>query len=158
MIEKIISTEYAMQQLGSNIAKAIKPGCSIALYGDLGVGKTTLVRGFLTSLGHTGTVKSPTYTLVETYLIGNLIIHHFDLYRLKHVSELEFMGIRDYFNANTLCLIEWPEKGKGTLPLEDVSCTLEYTVDMQRNAKLVAHTPQGEQLLILLSKDGINEE
>jgi len=97
----------------------------VYLTGDLGAGKTTLARGFLRACGVTGTVRSPTYTLVESYGAGGITIVHLDLYRLRDPSELEPLGLRDLAHANHLWLIEWPERGGGRLPPADLTLALE---------------------------------
>ncbi|BAZ94873.1 tRNA (N6-adenosine(37)-N6)-threonylcarbamoyltransferase complex ATPase TsaE [Thiohalobacter sp. COW1] len=118
--------EAAMEAFGARLAQALPPGLQIHLQGDLGAGKTTLVRGFLRGLGHSGRVKSPTYTLIEPYRIGERQLYHLDLYRLADPEELEFLGIRDLFDPGVTSLIEWPERGAGLLPPPDLLIRIEH--------------------------------
>lgn len=112
--------EEAMLEFGQRLAEFFKEGAVVYLDGDLGMGKTTLVRGMLRGLGYEGPVKSPTYTIVEPYDVSGLDVYHFDLYRVTDPEELEYIGIRDYFSANTLSFIEWADMGRGVLPEADV--------------------------------------
>ncbi|EAT12295.1 tRNA (adenosine(37)-N6)-threonylcarbamoyltransferase complex ATPase subunit type 1 TsaE [Bermanella marisrubri] len=127
-------------------AKKLKSGLVIHLQGDLGMGKTTWSRGIIQGMGHEGRVKSPTYTLVEPYELSTRKVYHFDLYRLADPEELEFMGVRDYFTDDTLCLIEWPEKGAGVLPEADIEVQLTQWQD-GRCMTCKALTKKGEQQL-----------
>ncbi len=124
-----------MMALGGKIADAFPHGGLIFLQGDLGTGKTTLVRGLLRHLGFKGTVKSPTYALVEPYHIAGRDIYHFDLYRLADPEELEYMGVRDYLSSDALCLIEWPEKAQGFLPPENLNLFIQHD-DTSRNIRI----------------------
>jgi len=135
----------ATEAFGRRLAACQRPGALIFLEGDLGAGKTTLVRGYLRGLGHRGAVKSPTYALVEPYRIDDSNLYHLDLYRLSDPEELEWIGIRDLFDGDSVCLIEWPQRGAGMLPEPDVRISL--TVDGRgRRALLEACSPRGEQI------------
>ena len=135
-----------MERLGARLATGLHAGTLIYVRGPLGAGKTTLVRGALHSLGHRGSVKSPTFTLVEPYVFDRLTVYHFDLYRLKDPEELEFMGIRDYLRGTGACLIEWPELGKNVLPEPDLDVMIE-PVSHGRTVVLTAHNDLGRAIL-----------
>ena len=135
-----------MEALGARLAPALADGTVVFLRGELGAGKTTLVRGILRGLGHAGAVKSPTYTLVEPYRLGGRTIYHFDLYRLNDPEELEFLGVRDYLSGSGICLIEWPERGAGVLAEADLEIAIERSPD-GRVVRMHAHTPRGTAAL-----------
>jgi len=143
MLNLHLPDEAATQSLGAVLAETAPMAGWLALHGDLGAGKTTLVRAFLRSLGYAGRVVSPTYTLVETYEIDARRIAHYDLYRLNDPEELEWMGAREDFGGDTLCLVEWPERGVGVLPSPDLELHLLHKGDSRR-AQMQAHSAVGD--------------
>lgn len=143
-------TSADMEALGRRLAARLAPGQVMFFRGELGAGKTTLIRGVLRGLGVTAAVKSPTYTLVEPYRLNGLEVFHFDLHRLKDPEELEFMGLRDYLGGKGVCLIEWPERGAGYLPPPDAEAQITLapsTQALERRVQFTAHTDKGMELL-----------
>lgn len=139
--------EAAMQDCGAACARLLagRPAF-IALRGDLGAGKTTWVRGFLRAQGHAGAVRSPTFTLVEPYRTAAGAVNHFDLYRVEDPYELELIGIRDYFDDGSTCLVEWPERGAGMLPGSDLTITITLAAG-GRDIDLRAGSALGREIL-----------
>ena len=135
-----------------NMARLAKYPLVIFLQGDLGAGKTTFSRGFLRGLGFVGRVKSPTYTLVESYAFDHFSLHHFDFYRVNDPHELEWMGIQDYFTPEAICLIEWPERGQSFLPQPDLICHLSQ-YERGREIKITAPSLKGESILKRLTHE-----
>lgn len=127
----LLNTPKDTENAAAEIAATIKTPTVIFLEGQLGAGKTTFVRGFLRGRGYTGLVKSPTFTLIETYDVDSTMILHADLYRIKSEDELEAMGFRDYFNPNTIALIEWASMAPNWLPKPNLICSLTIPNDGQ---------------------------
>lgn len=143
----------AQEALGRELAVALQGRGTVYLQGDLGAGKTTLTRGVLRGYGHQGSVKSPTYTLVEPYELPNVTLYHFDLYRLTDPEELELLGIRDYCRPDTLALIEWPERGQPLLPPADLMISICASHDVGHDGRelvLSAQNKYGEAVLSAL--------
>lgn len=161
MMSIFLENEHATMVFGQTLAKFCPAGLNIYLYGDLGAGKTTLVRGLIQYFLPNTKVKSPTYTLVEDYNLTaseinhNKInnIYHFDLYRLGDPEELEYLGGRDYFSDDAICLIEWPQRGEGWLAEADIEVMLKYQPD-GRMLELKGITAKGQSLLKKLSLNG----
>ena len=147
-----VEDEAGTRRLGASLSRVAGAGARVALHGELGVGKTTLVRGYLAAAGHDGAVRSPTYTLIEPYALPGRNIAHWDIYRLGDPEELEFLGVRDLLDGDWEWLVEWPERGVGHLPDFDVSLRLAYrpNTPLARAATLAAHTERGETMLTAL--------
>ena len=144
-----LRTTEDTEALGAALARALPPGTPLRvvyLYGDLGAGKTTLVRGLLQQLGHAGAVRSPTYTLFETYQMGAVTVLHADLYRLRDPDELEALGLRDFAVPGYLWLVEWPQRGGELLPAADLRLDLTVTA-AGHGVELHDLTPAGTQWL-----------
>jgi len=146
-----IPTAESMEALGVQFARCCPSDITVFLQGELGTGKTTWVRGFLRGYGYQEKVKSPTFTLIEPYVFENATIYHFDLYRLNDPEELEAIGIRDYFDGHSICLIEWPEKAKAVLPQPDLELKIAYRPEaqslMQRTVTICSHSQTGQWIL-----------
>ena len=142
--------EAATLQFAANVFTHLPIGSLVYLRGNLGAGKTTFVRGYLRAAGVTGPVKSPTFTLVEEYVLPNLTLFHFDLYRLNDPEELEWLGIRDYLRPDTISFIEWPEHGAGHLPVPDLDIELRYQ-PQGRRAVIEARTHRGRMIMKALT-------
>jgi len=138
--------EAATLALGNRLARVIESGLYVALSGDLGSGKTTLVRGILRGLGYQQKVKSPTYTLVEHYNPSKLDLYHFDFYRFNDPQEWLDAGFRDYFEPRNVCLVEWPERAGDLLPVPDLKISLDAEGDGRR-ARVSAQTEHGKHCL-----------
>ena len=134
----------ATRALGAALAPGLARGFKLYLHGELGAGKTTLVQGLLAALGHTGRVKSPTYTLVEVYELSRLNLYHFDFYRFRDSDEWRDAGFSELLDSDAICMVEWPERAGAALPRADLDIHLEVQPDgLARCAKLVPHSEAG---------------
>lgn len=125
-MQLILNNADETEALGTALWPGLPPKCLLFLHGDLGAGKTTLIRGLLRAAGYTGKVKSPTYSLVEEYELAQGLLFHFDLYRLKDPEELEWMGMDDYLQQQAICCIEWPQMGHAYLPRPNLEVHLQH--------------------------------
>ena len=150
MFKRNLPDQAATEAFGEQLAAACEGGLLVFLHGQLGAGKTTLVRGFLRARGHSGPVKSPTNTLVEPYTTAQGNVYHLDLYRLADAEELEWIGIRDLFEDESICLVEWPEQGAGILPEPDLHVYLQVE-GRGRQLQLQAASSRGERLVRIVT-------
>jgi tRNA threonylcarbamoyladenosine biosynthesis protein TsaE len=145
-----LQDEAGTAAIGAALARALAPGLAIHLHGDLGAGKTTLTRAMLHAAGHTGHVRSPTYTLVEPYTVAidgqQVEVLHFDLYRLASAEEFLDAGFREHFGGQAICIVEWPEKAAPVLPSPDIDMLLSIS-GRGRDIELQALSDQGYQCL-----------
>ena len=151
----LMRDEQAMRDFGARLVACCEGGGIICLSGNLGTGKTTLVRGALQAMGVSGGVRSPTYTLVEYYPFDRIAIAHFDLYRLGHPEELEYLGFRDYLNGQTLCFIEWPEHAEGYLQNIDLLIRLDYD-PAGRSLQVEAFSDWGKSLVSAIAQTDVS--
>ena len=154
MITLHLADPAATAAAGARMAAALAGGMTITLSGDLGSRKTTLVRGCLRALGWAGSVKSPTYTVVEHYPLSSIYLYHFDFYRFADPGEWETAGLADCFRPDAVCLIEWPERVRGLLPQPDLAITLAHPdiADQEgRICVLDAWTEAGDRCLAAMS-------
>lgn len=151
--QTVLHDEAGTLALGAALARALAPGLVLYLHGDLGAGKTTLARALLHATGYTGHVKSPTYTLAEPYRVeingAALEVMHFDLYRLGSPEEFLDAGFREYFNDDSICIVEWPEKAQGVLPSPDMELFLSIK-GSGRAVELQALSDKGQECLARL--------
>ena len=141
-----INSAQEMEAFGYRLGAYCPVAAKLYLQGDLGTGKTTLVRGFLRGRGYPGKVKSPSYTLIEAYQLAGVDIYHFDLYRLNDAEELESIGFRDYFDGNSITLVEWPEKAESVLIEPDLKLIIDI-VSSGRRLTLQANNPLGKKII-----------
>ena len=148
----LLADAAATEACGARIAPLLAGGMMVTLEGDLGVGKTTLVRGLLRACGVEGSIKSPTYALVEHYSASSLYFYHFDFYRFTSPDDWDTAGFADYFRDDAVCIVEWPERAGDRLPQADLALSLAYEAN-ERGRELVARAngASGERCLIALA-------
>ncbi|MER2540649.1 MAG: tRNA (adenosine(37)-N6)-threonylcarbamoyltransferase complex ATPase subunit type 1 TsaE [Azonexus sp.] len=146
-----LQDEAATLRLGGMLAPLLEPGMVVFLEGDLGAGKTCFSRAVIRALGHAGPVKSPTYSLVEVYVVSSLYLYHFDFYRFEAHEEFLDAGFSEYFNENAICLVEWPERAERCLPPPDLRLRLHHA-GFGRLVEAMANSPKGAQCLRALTQ------
>ncbi len=145
-----LPNELASETMAIRLAACLVSPLVLTFSGNIGAGKTTFIRAMLRSLGVKSAIKSPTFSLVESYQGNHLQIHHFDLYRIHDETELDYIGFRDYFRDNAVCCIEWPERASEQLALADVGFLLNIK-GAGRELQLCALSPVGAEVLSCLA-------
>ncbi len=151
--ERLLEDESATMRLGARLAAGLEPGMVIHLHGDLGAGKTTLVRGMLRALGFDGRVKSPTFSLVELYELSKLSLYHFDFYRFDNPRDWLDAGLAECFDGIHVCCVEWPGKAGADLPAADLRVNLEPVQNGGRQVRIDALSSKGERCIAGLYTD-----
>ena len=152
--EKLIlylSDELASKQWAEQLAQQLHAPLIITFSGDIGVGKTTIIRAMLRALGIQCAIKSPTFSLVESYSCDDFSVHHFDLYRIHNEDELEYMGFRDFFSEHSICCIEWAEHARSLLPHVDLHCQLKIK-GTGRELEIKGLSGAGQKVVACLSQ------
>ena len=157
-LNRELPDEAATGVLGGALASSLTPGTVVWLEGDLGAGKTTLVRGLLRALGYDGPVKSPTYTLVEVYVVSSIYLYHFDFYRFNEPEEFDDAGLAEYFREDAVCLVEWPAKAEGYVPAPDLVLAFRFADGAGTGRLLEIHacSEVGRQCLSALRSRWLN--
>lgn len=141
----------ATEAFARRMAVSLPAPFVLTLSGEMGAGKTTFARALLRSLGVTGAIKSPTFSLVESYPLEAQMFHHFDLYRIHELTELDYIGFRDYFTEDAICCIEWPERAQGSLKAVDLALTFHFDKHgLGRLAECVPRSARGKQVMAAL--------
>ncbi|MDF1683943.1 MAG: tRNA (adenosine(37)-N6)-threonylcarbamoyltransferase complex ATPase subunit type 1 TsaE [Legionellaceae bacterium] len=148
-----LPNEQATDALANTLAHSLTSPSILTFSGELGAGKTALVRSMLRALGVTSTIKSPTFSVVESYQLADYSVHHFDLYRMSDETELEAIGVRDYFSSDAVCCVEWPERAPYLLAQVDVSFVFKFNLDHDgRTLIATASSERGRALLTCLGR------
>ncbi|WP_133127537.1 tRNA (adenosine(37)-N6)-threonylcarbamoyltransferase complex ATPase subunit type 1 TsaE [Legionella nagasakiensis] len=145
-----LPNEYCSEQFAARLAACLTVPLTLTFSGEIGSGKTTMIRAMLKALGVCSTIKSPTFSLIESYSVSDLQVHHFDLYRIQDETELDYLGFRDYFSDNTICVIEWPERASCYLEQVDV----EFTLSMKGEGRALhanTYSAHGSKLMTSLA-------
>lgn len=142
-----LTDEHSSVLFATRLARCLTAPLIVAFHGDIGAGKTTIIRAMLRALGVDSAIKSPTFSLVESYSCDDFMVHHFDLYRIHQEEELEYIGFREYLSQHSVCCIEWAERAGFLLPIIDVHCSLTIK-DRGRELILSAASLSGQQMLL----------